>query len=99
MNSKYTSITKFGETTNEDAVIAKDNIIAVSDGAGGGGVFADRWSRYLVNNLPECPITTYESFDKWIDGIWEQFYNVCEEEAKKTGGLLVCNFSCSMAIT
>jgi hypothetical protein len=56
MNSRYTSITKFGEITNEDAAIVKDNIIAISDGAGGGGVFADRWSRYLVNNLPEVPI-------------------------------------------
>lgn len=92
MNSKYKSIMKFGETINEDAAIVKENLIAVSDGAGGGGIFADRWSHYLVNNLPEYPITNYDSFDKWIDGIWEQFYNVCEEEAKKTGGLLLNKF-------
>ena len=36
---------------NEDAVIAKENIIAVSDGAGGGGLFAERWSAYLLNHL------------------------------------------------
>lgn len=34
---------------NEDAVIARENIIAVSDGAGGGGLFAERWSKYLLN--------------------------------------------------
>ena len=42
------SLTKFEEgIVNEDAVIARENVIAVSDGAGGGGVFAERWSRYL----------------------------------------------------
>ena len=39
--------------TNEDAAISNKEIIAVSDGAGGGGVFAEHWSKYLVDNLPE----------------------------------------------
>ena len=48
------SIGKIGENlVNEDAAVAKERLIAVSDGAGGGGVFADCWSQYLVNNLPE----------------------------------------------
>ena len=48
------SIGKIGENlVNEDAAITKDNLIAVSDGAGGGGVFADMWSRYLVEHLPD----------------------------------------------
>ena len=35
------SIAKLGENlVNEDAAIAKNCLIAVSDGAGGGGVFA-----------------------------------------------------------
>ena len=37
------TIEKEWNIPNEDAVIAKDSLIAVSDGAGGGGVFADRW--------------------------------------------------------
>lgn len=87
------SLTKFEEgIVNEDAVIARKNVIAVSDGAGGGGVFAERWSQYLVSNLPDKPITDYESFDKWIDGIWEAFYNDCENEAKKIGGLFLNKF-------
>ena len=78
------SLAKFEEgVINEDAAIARKEVIAVSDGAGGGGVFADRWSKYLVEHLSDEPITDYESFDKWIDGIWEPFYNGCEEEAQK----------------
>ena len=46
------SIGKLNENlVNEDAAIAKDCLIAVSDGAGGGGVFADLWSKYLVEHL------------------------------------------------
>lgn len=87
------SLTKFEEgVTNEDAAIAKENLIAVSDGAGGGGVFADRWSQYLVEQLPNNPITDYESFDKWIDGIWEPFYNECEVKAKSFGGMFLNKF-------
>ena len=77
---------------NEDAVIAKDSLIAVSDGAGGGGVFADKWSKYLVEHLPDNPMMTFNAFDKWIDGIWEPFYNDCEEKAKKEGGMLLNKF-------
>ena len=60
---------------NEDAAIARSNMIAVSDGAGGGGIFAERWSRYLLDNLPESPILSAEELDLWIDGIWEPYYN------------------------
>lgn len=87
------SLAKFEEgIVNEDAAIAKESVIAVSDGAGGGGVFAERWSQYLVNHLPDNPIKDYKAFDKWIDGIWEPFYNDCEEEAKKIGGLFLNKF-------
>lgn len=87
------SIAKFEECiTNEDAALAKEGLIAVSDGAGGGGVFADKWSRYLVENLPNTPILDYQSFDKWIDSIWEPFYNDCEQKAKREGGMLLGKF-------
>ena len=77
---------------NVDAVIARKELIAVSDGAGGGGVFAERWSQYLVEHLPDKPIKNFKAFDKWIDGIWEPFYNNYEEEAKKIGGLFLNKF-------
>ena len=87
------SLAKFEEgIVNEDAAIARKEVIAVSDGAGGGGVFAERWSQYLVDHLPDKPIKNYKSFDKCIDGIWEPFYNDCEKEAQKIGGLLLNKF-------
>ena len=86
------TIPKECDITNEDAAIARDYAIAVSDGAGGGGVFADLWSHYLVEHLPEKPIKSYQAFDKWIDSIWEPFYNDCEKEAQKEGGMLLNKF-------
>ena len=87
------SLAKFEESIiNEDAAIAKKEVIAVSDGAGGGGVFADLWSKYLVEHLPDKPIINYKAFDKWIDGIWELFYNDCEEKAKAEGGMFLNKF-------
>ena len=87
------SIAKIGEgLINEDAAKATEKWIAVSDGAGGGGVFADLWSKYLVDHLPDEPITDYQAFDAWIDSIWEPFYNDCEEKAKQEGGMLLNKF-------
>jgi hypothetical protein len=90
---KALSIAKIDEgSINEDAAKATERGIAVSDGAGGGGVFADRWSKYLVEHLPDEPITDHGSFDKWIDGIWEAFYNECEAVAKEEGGMFLNKF-------
>lgn len=87
------SLAKFEEgVINEDSAIAKKNLIAVSDGAGGGGVFADSWSRYLVEHVPDKPIKNFKAFDKWIDRIWEPFYNEHEEKAKTVGGMLLNKF-------
>ena len=92
MKARNVSIPKFGEKINEEAVFARNKLIAVSDGAGGGGVFADQWSKYLVNNLPDEPIRNFSEFDNWLDGIWEQFYNEHEELAKAQGGLFLNKF-------
>ena len=87
------SIAKLEEgLINEDAAIAREGLIAVSDGAGGGGLFADGWSKYLVEQLPDKPIRNYKAFDKWMDGIWEPFYNECEKKAQKEGGMLLNKF-------
>ena len=73
---KALSIAKIDEgSINEDAAKATERWIAVSDGAGGGGVFADKWAQYLVVHLPDEPILNFSEFDKWLDSIWEQFYN------------------------
>ena len=87
------SIAKLDEgLVNEDAAKATRNWIAVADGAGGGGIFADLWSKYLIEHLPDEPIRDYQAFDSWIDGIWEPFYNECEKQAKDEGGMLLNKF-------
>ena len=86
------TIPKECDITNEDAAKATEKWIAVSDGAGGGGVFADLWSKYLVEHLPDKPIKSFSAFDKWIDSIWEPFYNDCEKVAQKEGGMLLNKF-------
>lgn len=93
MKTKGISIGKFEpECINEDAVMVCDNFIAVSDGAGGGGLFAERWSRYLLDNLPAKPIKSADELDEWIGEIWEPFYNECEKDAKELGGMSLEKF-------
>lgn len=93
MKTGCVSIGKFEPgCLNEDAALARENVIAVSDGAGGGGLFAERWSRYLLDHLPGTPITTAEELDSWIGEIWEPFYNQCEAEAKQLGGMSLEKF-------
>ena len=77
---------------NEDAVIAGKNMIAVSDGAGGGGLFADRWSKYLLSKLPSSPIDSFQALDEWIGSIWERYYNRAEESSKRIGGMSLDKF-------
>ncbi|MGL5958254.1 MAG: hypothetical protein ACRCZZ_06645 [Phocaeicola sp.] len=87
------SIAKLEEgVVSEDAVRSEPNLMAVSDGAGGGGVYAERWSAYLLEKLPEVPLTTFEELDSWMEQIWESFYNACEADAKQIGGMLLDKF-------
>mgnify|MGYP003412732626 CR=1 FL=1 len=93
MSKNVISIAKFEPNTiNEDSAICRNNIVAVSDGAGGGGVFAEKWSMYLLENLPDKPIVNAEELDTWIDEIWEQFYNEYEKKAAAIGGLFLSKF-------
>lgn len=54
--------------------------IAVCDGAGGCGIFADEWAKYLIERIPEQPIDSYEMICSWLDGIWEPFFLQKEQE-------------------
>lgn len=93
MKTSCVSIGKFEQgCINEDAALARDNVIAVSDGAGGGGLFAERWSRYLLDHLPDMPICSAKELDGWIEQIWEPFYNQCEAVAKQMGGMSLEKF-------
>ena len=87
------SIAKPGqEQVNEDAALAERGRIAVSDGAGGGGVYADKWSQYLLKRLPKEPVTSFQQLDGWIDTIWETFANEYEQKAKKAGPIVLNKF-------
>ena len=58
---KSISIAKPGQgCINEDFALANEHVLAISDGAGGGGIYADRWANYLVNNLPITPICSFD---------------------------------------
>lgn len=94
MKYRGVSIPKINDTVaNEDSFFSTEQCIAVSDGAGGCGLFANEWSRYLIEHLPkEQPITSYQELDEWVDGIWESFYNEHEEKAKCGDGILLNKF-------
>ena len=85
------SIAKWNDhVANEDSFFSSDTCIAVSDGAGGCGLFADEWSQYLIEQLPKNkPVTSFTELDEWVDGIWETFYNDHEERAKEGDGILL----------
>lgn len=88
MKSKQISLAKLEQNAlNEDAVLLRSCTIAVSDGAGGGGLYADEWAKYLLACLPAYPIASSQVLDDWIDGIWEEFYNTMVQRARETGSL------------
>lgn len=93
MKTSCVSIGKFEPgCINEDAALSRNNVIAVSDGAGGGGMFAERWSRYMLEYLPDTPICSAKELNSWIGQIWELFYNQCEADAKQMGGMSLEKF-------
>ena len=91
---KSVSIAKLNDhAPNEDAVFCAPQCIAVSDGAGGCGLYADEWSQYLIEHLPkDTPICSFIELDTWVDSIWEAFYNAKEECAKEGDGILLNKF-------
>lgn len=84
---------------NEDSIITKENLFAIADGAGGYGIFADEWSKYLLVNLPEKRLKDYSEFEKWLASIWELFFQNKEKELLTYDGLVQNKFyiegSCS----
>ena len=63
------------ESKNEDSVkIIDTSLLVLSDGAGGTGVEAHRWSRYLVDKTPIKPFKDFQEFSTWLDSIWETYF-------------------------
>jgi hypothetical protein len=67
---------------NEDAVFISDDKkrFALSDGAGGTGVEAHRWSRYLLEKLPETPIKSFAELSAWQDSIWQSYFDTIQTD-------------------
>ena len=73
-NKPYISIHNFidksSEIENEDAVkyFEDDNIIkiAMSDGAGGAGIYCKNWAEYLVNNQPAQSFINDSEINEWF---------------------------------
>jgi hypothetical protein len=87
-NAHFQTISKndgLGKTANEDHVLLFENRLVVSDGAGGTGLFADKWSEYLCTNLPNDPISTFDELCVWQEAIWEEFYKEYKPIAEEKG--------------
>ena len=62
------------QRANEDYWDYKDKVVAISDGAGGVGIMADKWAQELVDNIPNLPFKSPKDIDTWVSGFWEVFY-------------------------
>jgi hypothetical protein len=69
---------KINEDENEDAIIISENsnfdLFAMSDGAGGAGIYCKEWANYIVKNQPEFPILSEEEANKWFQKTSKSFY-------------------------
>lgn len=95
--SNFKTLKKFTDNIpNEDSCHVQDDMIAISDGAGGCGVFASDWSKYLVEQISlrsnDTPIVRFEQLDDWVGEIWETFYNEHEKKAKEYDGIFQTKF-------
>ena len=69
---------KINEDENEDAIGISENsnfhLFAMSDGAGGAGIYCKEWANFIVNNQPEFPILSDEEANNWFQNISQSFY-------------------------
>jgi hypothetical protein len=73
------------KSANEDNFICSLPIVVVSDGAGGTGLFADKWSEYLCNYVSQSPIKNFQDLCNWQESIWEDFYKKYKTIAEEKG--------------
>ncbi|RAR73854.1 hypothetical protein [Flavobacterium aciduliphilum] len=76
--SIYNFIDKVSEEENEDAVLYKESKegfkLAVSDGAGGAGIYCKTWADFLVNCQPEIPFENESIIQDWFLQNSKKFY-------------------------
>ncbi|CAA6606510.1 Putative serine/threonine phosphatase 2C [Rhodospirillaceae bacterium LM-1] len=68
---------KFRMHRSRDGLMA-----AVSDGAGGTGLFCGAWAETLVNRLPRRPIVGIGELNRWLDGFCLSFRSDYAQKAK-----------------
>lgn len=94
--SVHNFIDKISENENEDAVnyIVDSHFerIAVSDGAGGAGIFCKSWAEYLVKNQPEVPFSNINETKKWFLKLSESFYKRNIESINKMDPFILEKF-------
>lgn len=74
----YNYSEKFSESENEDAIAIQENddfqLIAISDGAGGVGIFCKEWANHLVINQPPYPVPDLSAGKEWFLKLSKSFY-------------------------
>lgn len=75
------SVPKPLHDNSEDAFVHNNHFWAVADGAGGVGIFAAEWAKYLLEKLPPKPFAQAEEMIQWADGIWEEFYQSVDNQS------------------
>ncbi|GAB3027185.1 hypothetical protein [Spirosoma pulveris] len=68
---------------NEDAwrVDPEAGLWAVADGAGGTGLYAGEWARFLVEQLPEQPFSVIDEVGDWLNNHWGRFFDQYQARA------------------
>lgn len=81
---------------NEDALAyVKNHLfekIAISDGAGGAGIYCKTWANYLVKNQPDNAFESKIKANEWFLSLSESFYNENIESINKLDPFILEKF-------
>lgn len=96
IQSIYNFIDKISENENEDAmnyIVCEDfDKIAVSDGAGGAGIYCKSWAEHLVKNQPNNPFVDEVTASEWFLKNSESFYKENIETINKMDSFILEKF-------
>lgn len=72
------------ESENEDSfahkLVGRYECFALSDGAGGAGIFCGEWADMLTANQPDIPFTSLEEGREWFLELSRRFFHVRQSE-------------------
>lgn len=67
-------------TANEDRFRVSPPLYAISDGAGGEGLAADKWAETILDQLPDKPFDNLEEINDWIGTFCDSFEMSIQEQ-------------------